>query len=254
MDNNSKQEYNFTDLIDIFAKLRDPEHGCPWDLKQTHQSLCKYLIEETYELIDAAENNSPKLAEETGDLLLQVMLHSQIAKDQGNFDIQEVINILADKMITRHPHIFGDASVSDADEVKANWDQIKRKQNKTGVLDGVPKAAPSLLESELIGRKTETANFDWDCAADVKNKIAEEVQEFLDAPNPENQAEEFGDLLFSLVQYARKLDYSAETLLKQANQKFRKRFAELEKKVDGDIRDQQQEDLQKIWQEIKQEN
>lgn len=241
----------FEKLVDIFKALRHPETGCPWDIKQTHQTLVHHLIEECYELADAIENEPEKLQEELGDVLLQVMLHSQIAADEDNFNIYDVIKTLSEKLIIRHPHVFGDAEVKNAEEVKKNWDKIKRDNKKTGVLDGVPKSAPALFRAETIGKKVAAVNFDWETGEDIKEKIKEELQEFLEADTTRHKEEELGDLLFTLSQYARKMGFSSETALQKANQKFTGRFKKMEAVAGCDLSEVGKEDLEKLWKKSK---
>ncbi len=245
-------DQKFTELVEIFKRLRDPEKGCPWDIKQTHESLVQYLIEESYELKDAIQNHPEKIQEELGDLLLQVMLHSQIADDQGRFSVYGVITTLSEKLIERHPHVFGELVVTDAEEVKKNWDKIKTEKNKTSRLAGIPKSAPALFQAELIGKKVAAANFDWNEISEIKAKIKEELIEFLDSKEGSaHEAEEFGDLLFTLAQYSRKLNLSAEDCLVDACNKFTKRFQAMEVMAGQDLSELAKADLEKLWSKVK---
>ncbi len=245
-------DQKFTELVEIFKRLRDPEKGCPWDIKQTHESLVQYLIEESYELKDAIQNQPDKIQEELGDLLLQVMLHSQIASDEGRFSVYEVISTLSEKLIERHPHVFGELVVKDAEEVKKNWDKIKTDKNKTSRLAGIPKSAPALFQAELIGKKVAAANFDWEVVSEIKVKIKEELLEFLESePGSAHEFEEFGDLLFTLAQYSRKLKFSAEDSLLAACTKFTKRFQAMELIAGQDLSELPKAELEKLWSKVK---
>lgn len=251
-------ETGFEKLKAIIAKLRDPNGGCPWDLKQTHQSLKNYLLEESYEVLDAIDNDPDHLPEELGDVLLQIMLHSQVASDEGRFTVETVIEKITTKMIARHPHVFGDTAVKDAEEVLKNWEQIKASEKNAdeGILSGVPRAMPALLRAQRIGEKVARVGFDWDSAAEVKEKVIEELNEFLAVDqnkDPAHCAEEFGDLLFSLAQLGRLMKLDVEAVATAANDKFTKRFEMLEKlagkKLDG--KSFTREDLEKLWVQVK---
>jgi len=248
----------FQKLVAIIADLRDPDTGCPWDIKQTHESLKPFLIEEAYETIDSIDNDGKGLSEELGDVLLQVLLHSQIGKDAGTFDISEVIELLTEKLIERHPHVFGDTKVTDAEEVTKNWEAIKKekKQSKESVVDGVPKAMPALLRAHAIGHKVARVGFDWENIGQVKEKVFEELGELIAELNSREQdqskiKEEFGDLLFSLAQLARKMDFDPELLLKEANEKFCCRFRKMEELAAKDLTKFSAIELEELWQKIK---
>ena len=244
----------FEELVEIFKRLRDPKGGCPWDLKQTHQTLKPHLIEEAYEALDAIDSAPDKLPEELGDVLLQVMLHSQIAADEGEFTISDVVSVLSEKLIKRHPHVFGSAEVKTAEAALQNWEKIKQaeKKPKESILDGVPRSLPALLASHRIGEKVSQVGFDWISAENIKEKIEEELNEFLEAaPGSAHQAEEFGDLLFTIAQLARKLGLNSEELLAQANQKFSRRFKQLEARAGKDPKEWTRERLDELWQEVK---
>ncbi|NDC36671.1 MAG: nucleoside triphosphate pyrophosphohydrolase [Proteobacteria bacterium] len=245
----------FDELVEIFKKLRDPNGGCPWDLKQTHSTLKPYIIEESHEVLDAIDFAPEKLPEELGDVLLQVMLHSQIGSDQKTFNISDVILALSGKMIKRHPHVFGAIEVKDAEGVLKNWERIKQADRKEseGILDGVPRSLPALLRSHRIGEKVSRVNFDWITAEDIKEKVQEELQEFLTAPSTDrdHQEEEFGDLLFTLAQLARKLGFNSEELLQRANQKFIERFKKLETLAGNDRNSWERERLEQLWAQVK---
>ena len=245
----------FEKLTAIVARLRDPNGGCPWDLEQTHSSLKQYLIEESYEVLESIDSHPEKLAEELGDVLLQVMLHSQIGADSGSFNIDDVIQHIADKLVVRHPHVFGETKVKDSTQVLKNWEAIKKQGLAPGasMLDGVPKALPALLRAHRIGTKVGRVGFDWDSADDIRDKIREELEEFLSAGETDRAAleEEFGDLLFTLAQLARKLNLDAEGALTSANNKFIRRFKALEKLADADLQALGRAKLEELWQRVK---
>jgi tetrapyrrole methylase family protein/MazG family protein len=217
-------------LKDIIAKLRSPD-GCPWDRKQTHASLKPYLIEECYEVLQALEKGTPqKLCEELGDLLLQIMLHAQIAAEARQFNIDDVVRGISSKLIHRHPHVFGVRKVQDAGEVELNWQALKQEEREEGesILSGVPEQMPALAYSQSIQRRVAGVGFDWEKVDEIIDKLAEEVTEIKQAPNQQEKAKEFGDLLFTLANIARRLDIDLEMALRSANQRFYRRFAYME--------------------------
>ncbi len=251
---------NLEKAIDVIAQLRDPINGCPWDLEQNHKSLLKYLIEESYEYIHAVEENDPKkMEEELGDVLLQVLLHSQIASETKAFDIDSVAKVLAEKMIYRHPHVFDkDNFKATSDEVTANWKKLKKKKDFSINVDDA--YAPSLTASNILGAKSQDVNFDWDHIDDVLAKVEEELQEVKDEmetmESKERLYEEIGDLLFSVAQLSRHLEIDPEQALKDANLKFVKRVNLVEQAVRQDGHEMNQlptETLEKYWQDVKQE-
>lgn len=253
---------NLLNAIKVIEKLRDPQNGCPWDLEQTHESLIKYLIEESYELIQSIEeNNTQAMEEELGDVLLQVLLHSQIASEKGHFTIDSVAKNLADKMIERHPHVFQDKSLaSTPEEVTANWHKIKEKKkaDKKFHITMEDAYAPSLSAADKIGAKSQAINFDWDNIEDVIKKVDEELAEVKaevkTMQSKENIQEEIGDLLFSVAQLARHLDIDPELALKQANMKFVKRINLVQKEVmsqNNKMSDLPTQELEKVWQKVK---
>lgn len=228
-------------FVEIVAKLRAPG-GCPWDREQTHATLKSYLLEETHEVLDAIDENSPEhLKEELGDLLLQVVLHAQIAADDHKFTIEDVARDISDKMIRRHPHVFGDADAKDSATVLKNWDEIKLKEKQTlnksiaaNLLDDIPKSLPALFEAHKLSKKAAKQGFDWDKADDVLAKINEEISEIQSARQSNDNAaieDECGDLLFAAVNFCRKLGVNAELALKRSNTKFRTRFAHMEMQI-----------------------
>ncbi len=220
----------FTTLVDIIARLRAPD-GCPWDRKQTHASLRENLLEECYEVLDALdEGDSKRLGEELGDLLMQVVLHAQIATEAGEFKLGDVMNSINAKLIHRHPHIFGSQKVKDAEEVELNWEALKQEERgtDTSMLDSVPEQMPALGYSQAIQRRVAQVGFDWEDIDGVIDKLAEEVSELKEATNEEQKAQEFGDLLFTLVNIARRLGVDSEAALREANRRFRRRFSYME--------------------------
>lgn len=224
----------FDKLVEIIAKLRAPG-GCPWDREQTHQSLTPYCIEEAYEVIDAIEDNDMnELKGELGDLLLQIVLHAQIASENKTFNIENVIDEISDKMVRRHPHVFGDAKVVTTDDVITQWDELKKKEGKKNVLQGIPKHAPQLHRSLKIGEKVAAVGFEWEKSDDVMDKVQEEFLEIKQATNKQEVEEELGDLLFSIVQWARHKQIDPEHALAKANEKFGKRFAAMEAMIAND--------------------
>lgn len=245
----------FEHLAAIIARLRDPNGGCPWDLEQTHSSLKPYLIEETYEVLDAIDRAPEKLPEELGDVLLQVMLHSQIGSDEKRFSINDVLRSICEKLITRHPHVFAQVAVSGTAQVLENWEQIKKKEraDEGGMLDGIPRVLPALLKAQRIGAKVARVGFDWDESAEIRAKIREEVEEFLASPdgNSDSAREEFGDLLFTLVQLGRKLGFDCEDVLTKANAKFIDRFSLMEKLAGKDLKELDRAQLDDLWQQAK---
>jgi tetrapyrrole methylase family protein/MazG family protein len=222
---------SFAALKEIIAKLRGPD-GCPWDKKQTHASLRPYLVEECYEVLQALDEETPqKLCEELGDLLLQIMLHAQIATEAKQFDIDDVVQGISSKLIHRHPHVFGGQKVQDAGEVELNWQALKQEEREEGesLLAGAPEQMPALAYSQSIQRRVAGVGFDWDKVEEIIDKLAEEVAEVKQAPDQQERAKEFGDLLFTLANVARRLDIDLEMALRSANQRFRRRFVYMEK-------------------------
>jgi len=221
---------SFSTLVEIIALLRSPE-GCPWDRKQTHESLRKNLLEEAYEVLEAMdEANAAKLSEEFGDLLLQIVLHSQIAKDNGEFTVSDVIRKINQKLIHRHPHVFGDVKVNNAEEVTVNWEALKKQERKkeASMLDGVPADMPALAYSQAIQGRVARVGFDWQEDSGVLEKMAEEIGEFKAAGSQKQKEEEFGDILFTLANFARRQGIDLESALRKSNRRFYKRFSTME--------------------------
>jgi len=230
-----KEKDPFWKVVEIMAILRG-EGGCPWDREQTRESLKPYLIEETYEVLEAIDQGDPeKLKEELGDLLLQVVFHAQMAREQGEFDISQVLEGLAEKLIRRHPHVFGQTQVKDSQEVLENWEVIKGKEkNHQSALSGVPPHLPALLQAMRIQEKAARVGFDWSEVKEVWEKVDEEWKEFKDAcqrGDREAMAWELGDLFFALVNLARFLGLDPEDALRQCNRRFMERFSHIENRL-----------------------
>ncbi len=256
-----KETYGFQDLVDIVKILREPG-GCPWDREQTHQSIRENFLEETYEVLEAIDNLDPVLMqEELGDVLLQVVLHSDIARDEEWFTINNVCNDICQKLIIRHPHVFGDVSVNSTDDVLKNWDDIKRqtKSQKTQseAMASIPATYPALMKAQKVQSKAKKAGFDWDNAEGAFLKIEEESKELKEALAEGNSVrieDELGDLLFSAVNVARFCKCDAETSLEKATQKFMKRFTVTEKLASEkgiDMKSASIEVLDSLWEEAK---
>lgn len=251
---------DFAKLREIIRTLRGP-NGCPWDRKQTHQSLKRYLIEETYEVLEAIdEEDDEHLIEELGDVLLQVMLHAQIGEDEGMFSIDDVIRVLAEKMIRRHPHVFSTTEVADADEVVQNWEEIKKREKldeSTSLLDGIPKSLPGLLMAYELQKKAAKVGFDWDDPAPMWMKLQEEIAEFfteLKTEDKEKLTKEFGDILFVLVNLGRFYKISPEEAIHLTNVKFKKRFMFIEeeaKKRGKSLSEMTLEEMDALWDLVK---
>lgn len=247
----------FARLTEIIRKLRDPNDGCPWDKEQTHESLKPYLIEESYEVIDAIDSkDSSALCAELGDLLLQVVLHAQVASDSGSkaFDAEDVCNQLSDKLIRRHPHIFADAIAKNSSAVLQNWEKIKasERNRKGGALEGIPSQLPGLLKAQRLGEKTARLGFDWSDLEGVTAKVSEELTELAETtPDSIEREEEFGDLLFTLVQWARHQRIDAEESMRKACAKFSQRFSRLEQLADRSISEMSAEEKEALWQKSK---
>ncbi|MGC4378602.1 nucleoside triphosphate pyrophosphohydrolase [Fictibacillus sp. Mic-4] len=250
---------DFDYLRGIIAELRGP-NGCPWDKKQTHASLKKYLLEEAYEVLEAIdEEDDDHLVEELGDVLLQVLLHAQIGEDEGFFSIHDVIFSLTEKMIRRHPHVFGETSAKTADEVVQNWEAIKRQEKgndqRKSILDGVPKASPALYKALAYQKKAAKVGFDWDAIEPIIEKLNEEFAEWKAAPNHDEQKKEFGDLLFTMVNLARFYKIDPEEALELTNRKFYRRFQYIEEALQNEGLSMEEVDLKKmdqLWEKAKQ--
>jgi XTP/dITP diphosphohydrolase len=251
-------------LIAVVAQLRDPDGGCPWDLQQTARSLTSYVIEEAYETVHAIQSGNPEeIAEELGDLLLQVVLQAQVAKDEQQFDLALVAQMITEKLIRRHPHVFGDVAVTDVDTVRQNWDAIKAAekgvdptttQSLSYKLSRKAKSLPALEAGMKISQKAAKAGFEWENIDGVWEKFHEELNEFRHALAHESKAEqiaEFGDLLFSLLQLARWHDIDPSEALAGTNQRFIQRLEKMEQFADRPLEDYSLEELETLWQRAK---
>ena len=248
----------FSHLVDLMAHLRGPD-GCPWDREQTHDSLKRNLLEESYEVLEAIDQRNPvRLTQELGDVLLQILLHAQIASEAGDFTIDDVAESLRDMLVRRHPHVFGDTQVKDAQEVEDNWQYLKRQERQgeedASLLGQVPVETPALAYSQLIQDRASRSGFDWDTLDGVLEKVAEEVQEINEASSQEAKAREFGDLLLALVNAGRWLGVHTEDALRRANARFYARFLGMERisRERGlSFADLPLEEKERLWQEVK---
>jgi nucleoside triphosphate diphosphatase len=261
---NSRLTASIQNIADVMARLRDPVQGCPWDVAQSFATIAPYTIEEAYEVADAIRRNHlPDLKEELGDLLFQVVFHARMAEEQGAFDLADVAQAIADKMTLRHPHVFSDAQHRSAPEQTKAWEVQKAEEraakiaNDKSVLAGVAHALPALKRSQKLQARAARVGFDWPSLQGVIDKMQEEldeVREAIAAKNPGHVAEEVGDLLFSVVNLARKLDVESETALTNANLKFERRFRAVEghaEKMSLKLSDMALDDLELLWQQVK---
>lgn len=245
----------FLRLVSIMDDLREK---CPWDRKQTIQSLRQMTIEETFELADAITDEDWKgIREELGDLFLHLVFYARIGREQGRFELGEVLDGISEKLISRHPHIYGDVKVEDADEVKRNWEKLKLKEGKKSVIGGVPRSLPATVKAMRLQEKAKQVGFEWENRDQVWEKVEEEQEELKQAiasGDKEKIEEEFGDLVFSLVNYARFLQIDAENALERTNKKFIKRFTEMESVAlakGKDLSTMSLQEMDAIWDEIK---
>ena len=253
--------YTTDDLINIVKRLREPD-GCPWDKEQTHQSIKRSLIEEVYEAIEALDNNDDKaFCNELGDVLLQVVFHSQIAKERGAFEFSDVLNEICTKLITRHTHVFGNDKAQDEKEALDAWEKNKKKEKGlktyTEMLLDVPKNFPALIRAEKVQNKAKKAGFDWDCVNGALDKVLEETDELKNAISKnckEEIFEEFGDLLFSMVNVSRFLNIDSEDCLSFATNKFIERFSKMEemsKNIGKKLDEMSIDEMEELWQKVK---
>lgn len=267
--NNTQALSNFDKLVNVISELRHPTHGCPWDLKQTHESLLKYLLEESYEFIEAVEEKDPKkMEEEIGDVLMQVLLHAQMGSEKGEFDIQSVSKTLTEKLIRRHPHVFENNQTKiDADQVLINWEKIKleEKARENGLvshhrISASVLNAPPLMSAMKIGKKTNDLKFDWEDYTQVVYKVEEEWQELKEELTPHREInraaifEELGDLLFSVAQLSRHLNMDPHDALRAANKKFLRRFHAMEDLMLNQgvkLEDMNQDQMDVYWNQAK---
>lgn len=254
--NRSAELLAFHRLLDIMDELREK---CPWDRKQTMETLRHLTIEETYELSDAIlEGNRQEIKKELGDLLLHIVFYSKIASETDDFTVAEMINGICEKLIIRHPHIYGDTEVKDEEEVKKNWEQIKLKEGNKSVLGGVPSSLPALVKAMRIQEKARGVGFDWEESTQVWEKVEEEMQEFKEKVDTQatdtEKEDEFGDVLFSLINYARFANINPETALERTNKKFIKRFTHLEaraKEMGKNLSEMTLAEMDVFWNEAK---
>ncbi|MBI1301201.1 MAG: nucleoside triphosphate pyrophosphohydrolase [Alphaproteobacteria bacterium] len=246
------KKYTFNDLIDVMRALRTPETGCPWDLEQDFKTIIPYTLEEAYEVADAIDREDmADLREELGDLLFQSVYHAQMASEGGHFDLHDVVHDITSKMISRHPHVFGDDQAASAEDVNAIWEERKKaeKTDSQSVLDGVTAALPALLKAQKLQKRAAKVGFEWPDVTHVLDKLEEEIQEMREAVakhDLENQSEELGDILFLLANYGRMLGINAEESLRQCNNKFEKRFRGVEKDL-GDLEKSSLEEMEESW-------
>lgn len=243
---------SFNRLVEIVETLRGP-NGCPWDKAQTHKTLTQYAVEEAHELEEAIENNDiENMKEELGDLMFQSVLHAEVARQDGHFNIEDVINHLNNKMVSRHPHVFSTTEVSDAEEVVKNWEDIKAQEKETDIFD-IPKVFPALLRSHKIGKKTKRLDFDWDNSEQVLSAVTDEFDELKDALKKghlNHIEEELGDLLFTIAQLARHLDLDAEKALRLSNNKFVTRFHKMQE-LEPHFNSLSREQKEDLWHKAK---
>lgn len=247
----------FDKLIEVIEKLRNKENGCPWDLKQTHESLIPNFIEELYESIEAIENKDYKhLSEELGDLMLHIVMQVQIAREDNRFKMEDVLTQINDKLIRRHPHIFGDGHATDADGVKMNWERIKleeKKHSRTSAIDGIPQNMPALIVAQRMQEKAASVGFDWPDLAPAVDKLEEEVREFQEAyenKDIEEMQNELGDMIFAIVNIARKSGFDTESALRRTISRFESRFKKVENHFINNgknMLDASLEQLDEIW-------
>lgn len=250
--------HGFDELVEVIARLRSDD-GCPWDRVQTHRSIAKNVVEEAYEAVHAIETNDiAGLREELGDVLLQVVLHAQIARDEAEFTIEDVVAGITQKLYRRHPHVFGEATAGTPLEVHAKWDEIKRAEKTQagkGLLDDVPHALPALILAQTVSRKAVSAGFEWESLSGVIDKLHEEVQELAETqPGSQEAADEIGDILFTVVNLARKQGIDAETALRGTCDKFRRRWSVMEEEAahsGRDVGDMTLAEQETLWQRAK---
>lgn len=249
----SRETEAFARLLNVMDDLREQ---CPWDRKQTMTTLRNLTIEETYELADAIlSGNMDEIREELGDIMLHIVFYARIAKEQGAFDIAESLHGICDKLVKRHPHIYGDTIVADEDEVKRNWEQLKLKEGKKSVLEGVPQSLPAMVKAYRMQEKTGKVGFEWENAEQVWEKVEEELEEFKETIekdfSQDKKEEEFGDVLFALINYARFQGIDPETALEKVNRKFKSRFEYIEKQAPKALAEMSLQEMDALWNEAK---
>ncbi len=239
----------FGRLLEIMDDLREK---CPWDKKQTLQSLRNLTIEETYELADAIlDDNLDEIKEEIGDLMLHMVFYAKIASEKKAWDIADALNSVCEKLIHRHPHIYGDVKVENEEDVKQNWEKLKLAEGKKSVLSGVPNSLPAMVKAYRMQEKTKQVGFEWENAEQVWDKVEEEIQEFKEAESQKEKEDEFGDVLFSLINYARFQGVDPETALEKVNKKFKKRFEYIEENAPKSLEEMTLDEMDALWNEAK---
>lgn len=258
MENNGELSTAFLRLVGIMDELREK---CPWDRKQTIQTLRSLTIEETYELADAITDNDWKgIREELGDLLLHIVFYAKIGREQQQFTLEQVMDGISEKLISRHPHIYGEVKVNDEEDVKRNWEKLKLKEGKKSVLSGVPRSLPATVKATRLQEKARQVGFEWDNKAQVWEKVLEEMAELKEAEaseEPVRMEEELGDLYFSLINYARFLRVDAENALERTNRKFISRFNQMEELAQQQgkpLMEMTLEEMDALWNKIKKQN
>lgn len=244
---------NLERLIEIIDILRS-ENGCKWDREQTHTTLRKNMLEEAYEAVDAIDDNDMKhLQEELGDVLLQVVLHAQIAKEEKSFDIEDVAKQISDKLIHRHPHVFGDVKVDSTQEILDNWEKLKKeeKPHRTSIMDGISRAQAALMSAQKISKKAVNVGFEWPNEESLYDCVLSEIKEFKEAKTQDEKEDELGDILFAVVNLARWNKIDAEQALLRANKKFISRFRAMEKLADKDLETLSLEEWDNLWKQAK---
>ncbi|MFH1943593.1 MAG: nucleoside triphosphate pyrophosphohydrolase [bacterium] len=252
-------EESFQRLVAIMATLRSPD-GCPWDREQTHESLKPFLLEEAYEVLESLDQKDfDSLREELGDLLLQVVFHARLAEEENRFGIVDVLQTIIQKLIRRHPHVFGQTEIHTSEEQRVHWERLKKQEGKTSVLDGIPKSLPALLRAHRVQQKASTVGFDWEAIEQVWKKVYEEIEELktaIHSKNKKDMEEEFGDLLFAVVNLSRFIRVSPEDSLRLAVEKFTDRFRKLEETMEAlgrDLKDATLDEMDAVWDRIKHE-
>ena len=244
---------NLERLIEIIDILRS-ENGCKWDREQTHATLRKNMLEEAYEAVDAIDDNDMKhLQEELGDVLLQVVLHAQIAKEEKSFDIEDVAKQISDKLVHRHPHVFGDVKVDSTQEILDNWEKLKKeeKPHRTSIMDGISRAQAALMSAQKISKKAVNVGFEWPNEDSLYDCVLSEIKEFKEAKTQDEKEDELGDILFAVVNLARWNKIDAEQALLRANKKFISRFRAMEKLADKDLETLSLEEWDNLWKQAK---